>query len=107
MITKILQINLPDWIKAIIMAVTVPVAGYVLTVIQSGSFAVNWHQIAILAAAGFLGYIMKQMGTSQTIATTQPPTSPPTPLVVTERTFGLTTSKQSVDTTVPLVPPVG
>lgn len=102
MISNILQLKLPDWTKALMMAITVPVVGYIITIIQSGSFMVSWHQIGLLAASGALGYILKQLGTSQTLTSI-----PPIPVTVTEKTFGITVQKDTtIPTSIPEVPPV-
>ena len=51
MVSKLFSLKVPDFIKAVILAVLVPCADYLLTVIQSGSFAVDWNKLGLIAGA--------------------------------------------------------
>ena len=81
--TKTLSLVSADWIKALFMAVITPVIGYVATIVPNGSFAIDWHQVAILAISGGLGYLVKQLGTSTTL-------NAPATATVTETVMGVT-----------------
>lgn len=90
--TKVFSLISADWIKALMMSVLVPVVGYVFTVVNSGSFMINWHQVALMASSSFLGYIIKNLGTSTTITgtVTPMPGTPALPVILTEKVMGIT-----------------
>jgi hypothetical protein len=105
MTSKIFQLNVSDFLKSLVMAATASVTGYLLVAFNSGSFKLDLHQIALYAAIGVLGYLEKQLGTSQTVTSAPavlPTASVPNPVpavTVTEKTFGVTTSQETVPPT--------
>jgi hypothetical protein len=66
--SKLFHLNVADWVKASVIAILTPVAGYVgqlLTAFsQGGSFAPDWTTVWHLALAGAVAYLTKQFLTN-------------------------------------------
>lgn len=65
--SKQFTINLSDTIKALIMAVLVPVVTIIMASIDKGELTFNWKQILIAAIGGGLGYLIKNWLTPSAI----------------------------------------
>ena len=66
--SKQFRLNLADFAKAALVAVLTPVIPIVENSIAAGSFTMDWHNIAVAAAGGFVAYLTKNFFTpSQTI----------------------------------------
>ena len=57
--SELFKLASSDIVKAVVVAILTPVVGYVLSILQSGSLTIDWHQILILALSGGLGYLVK------------------------------------------------
>lgn len=57
--SKQFTINWRDIFKGLQVAVILPVANVIYQSIEAGSFTFDWKRIGLLAAGGFISYIIK------------------------------------------------
>ena len=57
--SKQFTLNLRDIVKGLAMAVILPVVNVIYQSIEAGSFEFDWKRIGLLAAGGFIAYIIK------------------------------------------------
>ena len=69
------SINWADAGKGLIMAILTPIVFSLLSTISSGTLAVNWHNLLILALSAGLGYIAKNFFTPSAIVVKDAPQS--------------------------------
>ena len=71
--SKKFNLTLPDWGKALIVAVLSPIIPIIYASLQAGSFQLPWKTIALTAASAGLAYLTKNWFTpSQTIISGAP-----------------------------------
>jgi large-conductance mechanosensitive channel len=64
------SLNLRDIVKGLIMAVILPVVNVIYQSIEAGSFQFDWKRIGLLAAGGFLAYVIKNFLTPAEVVVT-------------------------------------
>jgi len=57
--SKQFSLNARDLVKGLIMAVILPVLNVIQQSIEAGSFTLDWKRIGLLAAGGFIAYLIK------------------------------------------------
>jgi hypothetical protein len=81
--SKQFRLNAPDWLKGLLVATFTAPITLLYTSIQAGSFQINWQAEGLVAAAGFLGYIIKNFLTpAQTTITGTPAPNATTTVVI-------------------------
>jgi large-conductance mechanosensitive channel len=68
--SKQFTINFRDVLKGLIMAVILPVVNVIYQSIEAGSFEFDWKRIGLLAAGGFIAYIIKNFLTPAEVVVT-------------------------------------
>jgi len=68
--SKQFTLNFRDVLKGLIMAVILPVVNVIYQSIEAGSFEFDWKRIGLLAAGGFIAYIIKNFLTPAEIVMT-------------------------------------
>ena len=68
--SKQFTLNFRDVLKGLIMAVILPVINVIYESIQAGSFEFDWKRIGLLAAGGFIAYIIKNFLTPAEVVVT-------------------------------------
>jgi len=68
--SKQFTLNFRDILKGLIMAVILPVINVIYESIQAGSFEFDWKRIGLLAAGGFIAYIIKNFLTPAEVVVT-------------------------------------
>ena len=68
--SKQFTLNFRDILKGLIVAVILPVINVIYESIQAGSFEFDWKRIGLLAAGGFIAYIIKNFLTPAEVVVT-------------------------------------
>lgn len=68
--SKQFTINIRDIVKGLAMAVILPVLSVIQQSIEAGSFTLDWKRIGLLAAGGFVAYIIKNFLTPAEVVVT-------------------------------------
>jgi len=68
--SKQFTLNFRDVLKGLIVAVILPVINVIYESIQAGSFEFDWKRIGLLAAGGFIAYIIKNFLTPAEVVVT-------------------------------------
>jgi large-conductance mechanosensitive channel len=68
--SKQFSLNFRDIVKGLAMAVILPVVNVIYQSIEAGSFEFDWKRIGLLAAGGFIAYIIKNFLTPAEITVT-------------------------------------
>jgi hypothetical protein len=63
--SKLFALASSDYVKACVLAVLTPVVGYLYDILGSGSVAIDWQQVKMLAVTSFLGYLLKNFLTAK------------------------------------------
>lgn len=99
--SKRFSLKIPDWLKGLLIATITTPLTVIYTSIQAGSFTLDWKSIGLMAAGGFLAYIIKNfLSPAQTVITG---IQPGTTATVTIPPAGDTTVK--TDTKPPITKP--
>lgn len=81
--SKRFSLNAPDWLKGLLIATITAPLTVIYTSIQAGSFTLNWKAIGLMAAGGFLSYVIKNFLTpAQTIVSGVPAPGTTTTVVI-------------------------
>jgi hypothetical protein len=62
--SKFLSLNALDFVKGLITAVFGAIAGIIIPIVQSGSFAIDWMLVLKVAITAILGYLSKNLFTN-------------------------------------------
>lgn len=65
--------NVQDVYKGLKVAVILPVLTIVQTSITAGSFSIDWREVGLAAAGGFVAYMIKNLLEPASIVITDPP----------------------------------
>ena len=57
--SKQFRLNVPDWVKAFIVAAISPVVPILLSSLNAGTFTVNWKEVGTTALAAGIAYLAK------------------------------------------------
>lgn len=57
--SKQFALKVPDWLKGLLVATITAPLTVIYTSIQAGSFTLDWKAIGLMAAGGFLSYVIK------------------------------------------------
>ncbi len=68
--SKQFTLNARDIVKGLIMAVILPVLNVIQQSIEAGSFTLDWKRIGLLAAGGFIAYLIKNFLTPAEVVVT-------------------------------------
>jgi len=68
--SKQFSLNIRDIVKGLVMAVILPVINVIYQSIEAGSFEFDWKRIGLLAAGGFIAYIIKNFLTPAEVTIT-------------------------------------
>jgi len=68
--SKQFSLNGRDIVKGFVMAVILPVLNVIQQSIEAGSFVFDWKRIGLLAAGGFVAYLIKNFLTPAEITIT-------------------------------------
>ena len=68
--SKQFSLNARDLVKGLIMAVILPVLNVIQQSIEAGSFTLDWKRIGLLAAGGFIAYLIKNFLTPAEVVVT-------------------------------------
>jgi hypothetical protein len=63
-VSAFMKINMLDLTKGLITAIFGAIGGFILPILQSGSFDFNWTTILKAAVAAAFGYLSKQLFTN-------------------------------------------
>ena len=61
--SKLFSINISDILKGLLMAVLTPAVYIIQSSLEAGEWSFNWHNIAMAAVAGGVGYLVKNFFT--------------------------------------------
>lgn len=61
--SKFLSLNTRDFMRSLVMAMGTPVVEYLLMILSTNSFTVDWKRAGILAASAALTYLGKNFFT--------------------------------------------
>lgn len=67
------SLNQQDFLKGLLMAIIVPVLTIIQNSVVANSLIFNWHNIAVAAVGGFVGYLIKNFFTPSSIRVTDAP----------------------------------
>ena len=56
---KLFSVGIKDFARGLVVAVFSGVLVYVYGIVQSGTLAIDWRQVALVAVSSCLGYIVK------------------------------------------------
>jgi len=68
--SKQFTLNIRDIVKGLAMAVILPVLNVIQQSIEAGSFTLDWKRIGLLAAGGFIAYMIKNFFTPAEVVMT-------------------------------------